>query len=164
MLPAPSAPKIEAMPPTSFLRLKIVDAMFVSFCVLANSFANEALRQCEAENATACRDCYELFVLDGIGHRRSAEILAGVEVPELLTGASVYGFEGLSVIAEEHQATSRGHGARVGMRAAHLGVTPGEGPRVQVVGKKDFSRHLVRNSLDASGIERLSLFKLLGLE
>jgi len=48
--------------------------------------------------------------------------LAGVEVPQWLACLRVYGFEGLSIIAEKDKATRGGHRSPGRMSRTHLGI------------------------------------------
>src|SRR5882672_112355 len=164
-LPAPTAPRIEATEPISFLRLKIVDAMIhLPESRFAVPRVIKTLRQSKAENITPRCDGDELFVFHSVGHGGGAKILAGIEMPQRLSRSRIHSLKRLRIIAEKHQAPGRSHRARIGMAAPNLRVTPSEGLRVEIVGKQNFLRCLTGNSFDARRIKRLSHLKLLRLQ
>ena len=64
--------------------------------------------QRETEYIAASANRHVLHAIYGVGHRRSAEGLTGVEVPEGLAVFSVNGFEGFRIVAKEDEASGRG--------------------------------------------------------
>src|SRR5207248_7720588 len=99
-LPSPTSEKSEVRWPIRFLRLRKFE-----FITISISFPHQSrmLRQCKTENVASGSDSNVLLVLQRITHRRSTEILAGVEVPQRLSGLRVDRLERLCVIAEENQ-------------------------------------------------------------
>ena len=80
-------------------RARLFPADMVAIVAVRTLLANaggtggKSMRQYESKHITPCRDGYVLDSADRVGHRRRAEVLTGIEVPEGMAGLGIDGFE-----------------------------------------------------------------------
>src|SRR3954462_7253979 len=118
------------------------------------------LRQSKTENVAARRNRYVLLAKTRIAHRRSVHTLSCVEVPERLASLGIYRFKGIGIVAEEHQATRRGHRAARRVARADLRILPGKLVGLKIVSQQELVRLLSRNVLRTGRIEGLPFLEL----
>src|SRR5215467_15096778 len=88
------------------------------------TFIREFSRQSKTENVAPRGNRYVLLRVHRVAHGRSRNGLAGMEVPQRLTGLGIHGFKRLRVIAEEKQTAGSRHDARRRAAFAGLHVSP----------------------------------------
>src|SRR5450432_776090 len=137
----PNAESTEANRIANILRvtLKFMDLLLFSLKLDSG--------QRKTKHVAPRRNRHILFSRNRITHRRRADILPSIEMPERFTGLRIYCLKRSSVVAKENQAPSGRHRPARRMAAPSLRILPRKRPRLQVVRHQYAMRSFVRNLL-----------------